>query len=59
MSMVTGVRLSSVEDGLEAVLSRKQRAPICDGEKEARLTEPEVFFCSIPPTTHPLFTEIA
>ncbi len=43
MSMVTRVRLQFVEEGLEAVLSRKKRAspaitPIFDGEKEARLT---------------------
>jgi Homeodomain-like domain len=43
MSMVTRVRQQFVEEGLEAVLSRKQResparAPIFDGEKQARLT---------------------
>jgi hypothetical protein len=43
MSMVTRVRQQFVEEGLEAVLSRKQRenparTPIFDGEKQARLT---------------------
>src|SRR3974377_684380 len=43
MSMVTRVRQQLVEEGLEAVLSRKQResparTPIFDGEKQARLT---------------------
>ncbi len=51
MSMVTRVRQQFVEEGLEAVLSRKQRAspaitPIFDGEKEARLT---ALACSTPP----------
>lgn len=51
MSMVTRVRQQFVEEGLEAVLSRKQRAtpaitPIFDGEKEARLT---ALACSAPP----------
>ena len=51
MSMVTRVRQQFVEEGLEAVLSRKQRVspartPIFDGEKEARLT---ALACSTPP----------
>ena len=51
MSMVTRVRQQLVEEGLEAVLSRKQRAapaiaPIFDGEKQARLT---ALACSKPP----------
>jgi hypothetical protein len=45
------VRRQFVEEGLEAVLSRKQRAnsaiaPIFDGEKTARLT---ALACSTPP----------
>jgi hypothetical protein len=51
MSMVTRVRQQFVEEGLEAVLSRKQRANpaitrIFDGEKQARLT---ALACSTPP----------
>jgi transposase len=51
MSMVTRVRQQFVEEGLEAVLSRKQRAtparlPIFDGESQARLT---ALACSTPP----------
>ena len=54
ISMVTRVRQQFVEEGLEAVLSRKQRAapartPIFDGEKEARLT---ALACSTPPEGH-------
>ena len=50
-TMVWRVRRQLVEEGLEAVLSRKQRAspaitPIFDGEKEARLT---ALACSAPP----------
>ena len=50
-SMVYRVRQQLVEEGLEAVLSRKQRAmpavaPIFDGEKEARLI---ALACSKPP----------
>lgn len=50
-SMVWRVRQQFVEEGLDAVLSRKQRArpaitPIFDGEKEARLT---ALACSTPP----------
>jgi len=50
-SMVYRVRKQLVEDGLEAVLSRKQRAtpsvaPIFDGEKEAKLI---ALACSEPP----------
>jgi hypothetical protein len=51
ISMVTRVRQQFVEEGLEAVLSRKQResparTPIFDGEKQARLT---ALACSTPP----------
>lgn len=58
MSMVTRVRQQFVEEGLEAVLSRKQRAapaitPIFDGEKEARLT---ALACSTPPEGHARWT---
>src|SRR5207244_5329067 len=47
-SMVYRVRKQLVEEGVEAVLSRKQRAapavpPIFDGEKEAKLIGPGVF----------------
>jgi hypothetical protein len=50
-SMVYRVRKQLVEEGLEAVLSRKQRAtpaiaPIFDGEKEAQLI---ALACSQPP----------
>jgi hypothetical protein len=50
-SMVYRVRKQLVEDGFEAVLSRKQRATpavarIFDGEKEAKLI---VLACSKPP----------
>lgn len=50
-SMVTRVRQQLVEEGLEVVLSRKQResparTPIFDGEKQARLT---ALACSAPP----------
>lgn len=50
-SMVWRVRRQFVEEGLEAVLSRKQREspaimPIFDGEKQARLT---ALACSTPP----------
>ena len=58
MSMVTRVRQQFVEEGLEAVLSRKQRAnpaitPIFDGEKEARLT---ALACSTPPEGYARWT---
>ena len=58
MSMVTRVRQQFVEEGLEAALSRKQRAapaiaPIFDGEKEARLT---ALACSAPPEGHARWT---
>ena len=51
-SMVYRVRRQLVEEGFEAVLSRKQRAtpavaPIFDGEKEAKLI---ALACSKPPT---------
>jgi Homeodomain-like domain len=50
-SMVYRVRRQLVEEGFEAVLSRKQRAtpavpPIFDGEKEAKLI---ALACSKPP----------
>ena len=50
-SMIWRTRQQFVEEGLEAVLSRKQRAspaitPIFDGEKQARLT---ALACSTPP----------
>jgi homeodomain-containing protein len=50
-SMVSRVRQQLVEEGLDAVLSHKQRAtparqPIFDGEKQARLT---ALACSTPP----------
>ncbi len=58
LSMVTRVRQQFVEEGLEAVLSRKQRAtpaitPIFDGEKEARLT---ALVCSTPPEGYARWT---
>jgi hypothetical protein len=58
MSMVTRVRQQFVEEGLEAVLSRKQRAtpaitPIFDGEKEARLM---ALACSTPVNRLPIGT---
>ena len=53
-SMVTRVRRQLVEEGLEAVLARKQRAtppiaPIFDGEAQARLI---ALACSEPPAGH-------
>jgi Homeodomain-like domain len=58
MSMVTRVRQQLVEEGLEAVLSRKQRetparTPIFDGEKQARLT---ALACSTPPEGYARWT---
>ncbi len=58
ISMVTRVRQQLVEEGLEAVLSRKQRAspaitPIFDGEKQARLT---ALACSTPPEGYARWT---
>ena len=58
MSMVTRVRQQFVEEGLEAVLSRKQRErparpPIFDGEKQARLT---ALACSTPPEGYARWT---
>jgi Homeodomain-like domain len=58
MSMVTRVRRQFVEEGLDAVLSRKQRAapartPIFDGEKQARLT---ALACSTPPEGYARWT---
>ena len=56
--MVTRVRQQFVEEGLGAVLSRKERAapaitPIFDGEKEARLM---ALACSTPPEGHARWT---
>ena len=53
-SMLTRVRRQLVEEGLEAVLARKQRArppitPIFDGEAQARLI---ALACSEPPAGH-------
>lgn len=53
-SMVTRVRRQLVEEGLEAVLARKQRLtppiqPIFDGEAQARLI---ALACSEPPAGH-------
>lgn len=58
LSMVTRVRQQFVEEGLDAVLSRKQRAtpaitPIFDGAKEARLM---ALACSTPPEGHSRWT---
>ena len=58
ISMVTRVRQQFVEEGLEAVLSRKHRAapartPIFDGEKQARLT---ALACSAPPEGYARWT---
>lgn len=52
--MVTRVRAKLVTEGLDAVLTRKQRAtppiePIFDGEKQAQLT---ALACSEPPEGH-------
>lgn len=54
ISMVTRVRAKLVSEGLDAVLTRKQRAtppiePIFDGEKQAQLT---ALACSQPPAGH-------
>lgn len=58
VSMVYRVRKQLVEEGLDAVLSRKQRAtppvaPIFDGEKEARLI---ALACSTPPEGYARWT---
>jgi len=58
ISMVTRVRQQFVEEGLEAVPSRKlrespARMPIFDGEKQARLT---ALACSTPPEGHARWT---
>ena len=58
ISMVTRVRQQFVEEGLEAVLSRKlrdspARMPIFDGEKQARLT---ALACSTPPEGYARWT---
>ena len=58
MSMVTRVRQQLVEEGLQAVLSRKlretpARTPIFDGEKQARLT---ALACSTPPEGYARWT---
>jgi hypothetical protein len=57
-SMVYRVRRQLVEEGFEAVLSRKQRAtpavaPIFDGEKEAKLI---ALACSSAPAGHARWT---
>jgi Homeodomain-like domain len=57
-SMVYRVRKQLVEEGMEAVLSRKQRAmpavpPIFDGEKEAKLI---ALSCSKPPKGYARWT---
>lgn len=57
-SLVYRVRKQLVEEGLDAVLSRKQRAappvaPIFDGEKEARLI---ALACSTPPEGYARWT---
>jgi Homeodomain-like domain len=57
-SMVYRVRKQLVEEGLEAVLSRRQRempavAPIFDGEKEAKLI---ALACSKPPKGYARWT---
>ncbi len=57
-SMLYRVRKQLVEEGLEAVLSRKQRAmpavpPIFDGEKEAKLI---ALACSKPPKGYARWT---
>jgi hypothetical protein len=54
VSMVTRVRAKLVTEGLDAVLTRKQRStppiePIFDGEKQAQLT---ALACSAPPAGH-------
>ena len=61
VSMVYRVRKQLVEEGLDAVLSRKQRAtppvaPIFDGEKEARLI---ALACSTPPEGYALDAAVA
>ena len=58
VSMVAGVRAKLVEEGLDAVLTRKKRAtppiqPIFDGEKQAQLT---ALACSQPPEGHARWT---
>src|SRR6201982_2470110 len=58
VSMVYRVRKQLVEEGFEAVLSRKQRAtpavpPIFDGEKEAKLI---ALACSKPPNARARWT---
>src|ERR1700731_342158 len=58
VSMVYRVRKQLVEEGVDAVLSRKQRAtppvaPIFDGEKEARLI---ALACSTPPEGYARWT---
>ena len=58
VSMVYRARKRLVEEGLDAVLSRKQRAtppvaPIFDGEKEARLI---ALACSTPPEGYARWT---
>ena len=56
--MVTRVRAKLVEEGLDAVLTRKKRStppipPIFDGEKQAQLI---ALACSEPPAGHARWT---
>jgi Homeodomain-like domain len=58
VSMVAGVRAKLVEEGLDAVLTRKKREtppirPIFDGEKQAQLI---ALACSTPPEGHAHWT---
>ena len=58
VSMVAGVRAKLVEEGLDAVLTRKKRKtppiqPIFDGEKQAQLM---ALACSQPPEGHAHWT---
>ena len=58
ISMVAGVRAKLVDEGLDAVLTRKKRAkppvqPIFDGEKQAQLI---ALACSQPPEGHAHWT---
>ena len=58
VSMVAGVRAKLVEEGLDAVLTRKKRAtppiqPIFDGERQAQLI---ALACSQPPEGHAHWT---
>jgi hypothetical protein len=58
LSLVARVRIKLVEEGLDAVLTRKKRstppiAPIFDGERQAQLI---ALACSEPPTGHARWT---